>query len=154
MAKLYLVQHGKQVPEEENPEEPLSQEGKMDCEKAAKFAEKAGVKVSDIFHSMKLRAKETAEIYKNHIMPGGELSEQQGLKPMDDVEAWPPKIEDHSGDLMLVGHMPFMQKLSSLLITGDTDKPVYQFQQGGILCMEKNEEGNWIINFAVNPELL
>lgn len=154
MAKLYLVQHGKQVPEEENPEEPLSQEGKMDCEKVAKFAGSAGIKVSDIFHSVKLRAKETAEIYGNHLMQGKEVKEKQGLNPMDDVNEWTGKIGEYSGDLMLIGHMPFMQKLSSLLITGDFEKPVYRFQQGGILCLEKDEKGNWVILFAVNPELL
>lgn len=154
MGKLYLVQHGKQTPEEVNPEEPLSQEGKEDCEKVARFAKNAGVKVDEIFHSVKLRAKETAEILAEYLLANTEVQEKEGLKAMDDVGVWAEKMKNYEGDLMLVGHLPFMQKLSSLMIAGNTENPVYKFQQGGIVCLEKGEEEKWILCFAVNPELL
>lgn len=154
MGKLYLVQHGKQTPEEINPEEPLSQEGISDCKKVAGFAKEAGIKVDEIFHSVKLRAKETAEIFAEHLTENGEAQEKEGLKAMDDVGIWAEKIEEYEGDLMLIGHLPFMQKLSSLMVAGNSEKAIYKFQQGGMLCLEKDEEKNWIIRFAVNPELL
>lgn len=147
--KIFLVQHGNQNPEEVDPEEGLSEKGNSDSEKVAQFAAKSGVKISKIYHSVKLRAKQTAEIFSKHL--GGELSELEGLKPMDDVEPWTEKLED---GLMLVGHLPFMQKFSALLLCGDTNKKCVNFHQAGIVCLVQNEEGGWSVDFMITPELL
>lgn len=147
--KIYLLQHGNQNPKEIDPEEGLSENGKSDVAKIAEFAMKAGLKPSKIFHSVKLRAKQTAEIIKEKL--GGELTMLKGLKPMDDVKTWADKIEN---GLMIVGHLPFMQKFSSLLICGNEETKCVNFNQGGIVCLEKDEEGNWSVNFAIIPELL
>lgn len=147
--KIFLVQHGNQNPEEVDPEEGLSEKGNSDSEKVAQFAAKSGVKISKIYHSVKLRAKQTAEIFSKHL--GGELSELEGLKPMDDVEPWTEKLED---GLILVGHLPFMQKFSALLLCGDTNKKCVNFHQAGIVCLVQNEEGGWSVDFMITPELL
>lgn len=148
--KLYLVQHANQVAEEIDEKEPLSEKGRSDCEKVAQFVQKTGVNVESIFHSVKLRAKQTAEIFGKYlnITP----DEKEGLKAMDDVSMWPDKITS-SGDLMLVGHLPFMQKLSSLLLCGDQEKPIITFHQGGIVCLEYSEN-NWSIQYSIIPEVL
>lgn len=147
--KIYLVQHGNQNPEEVDPNEGLSEKGREDCEKVAQFAAKSGVKIGKIYHSVKLRAKQTAEIFSKHL--GGELSELEGLKPMDPVEPWAEKLED---GLMLVGHLPFMQKLSALLLCGDTENKCVNFHQAGIVCLLKDENQNWSIDFMITPEIL
>lgn len=147
--KIYLVQHGNQNPEEIDPKEGLSDKGKSDVEKVAEFAGNAGIKPGKIFHSVKLRAKQTAEIFQKQL--GGESSELEGLKPMDDVEPWVSKLEDK---LMLVGHLPFMQKLSALLLCGDAEKKCVNFHQGGIFCFLQDEEGSWSLDFMITPELL
>ncbi|MFC1810181.1 phosphohistidine phosphatase SixA [Patescibacteria group bacterium] len=147
--KIYLVQHGNQVDENVDPEQPLSQKGIDDCNKVAAFAEKTGIKASKMYHSVKLRAKQTAEIFAKHV--GGELNELEGLKPMDDVAPWAEKLED---GLMLVGHLPFMQKFSALLLCSDQEKKCVNFHQGGIVCLIKDDEGNWSIDFMITPEIL
>ena len=43
---------------------------------------------------------------------------------------------------MLVGHLPFMEKLTSYLVTGNADKTVFKFQNGGIVCLEEDVEKN------------
>lgn len=147
--KIYLVQHGNQNPEEVDPNEGLSEKGNADVEKVAEFATRTNIKPSKIFHSVKLRAKQTAEIFAKHL--GGEAQEMEGLKPMDDTTLWIQKLED---EIMLVGHLPFMQKLSSLLICGNSENPCINFHQGGIVCLVKDEEKKWKVDFMVTPEVL
>jgi len=141
--KIYLAQHGNQNPEEIDPNEGLSIQGLADVESVAS---KAQIKPIRIFHSVKLRAKQTAQIFANHF--SCPLEEKEGLKPMDDVNPWIDKLED---DLMLVGHLPFMQKLSSKLILNDENAPRVEFHQGGIVSLEQNDDGKWEIDFFLIP---
>ncbi|MCD4716608.1 MAG: histidine phosphatase family protein, partial [Desulfobacterales bacterium] len=90
---VYLVQHGKPVSKEENPDKPLSNQGKEDVERVAAFLMKAGIKVDDIFHSGKTRARETAEIMISKLTPGKEPVEKNGLAPLDDVKEIAEEIE-------------------------------------------------------------
>jgi len=53
---------------------------------------------------------------------------------------------------MLVGHLPFMERLASFLITGSADKPVIRFQNSGIVCLEKETDaGHWTIRWTLFP---
>ena len=141
--KIYLAQHGNQNSEEIDPNEGLSIQGLADVESVAGMAE---FKPSKIFHSVKLRAKQTAQIFANHF--GCTIEEKEGLKPMDDINPWIDKLED---GLMLVGHLPFMQKLSSKLILGNENTPCIKFHQGGVVGLEQNEDGKWEVDFFFIP---
>lgn len=150
---LLLVQHGKSLPKDKDPAKGLSEEGISEVGHIAKVAKKYGVKVSRIMHSGKKRALQTAEIFASALKPDEGIQEIKGMNPLDDVAAFADKIEisDH---LMLVGHLPFMQRLTSYLITGSIEKPVFQFQNGGILCMDKNPGAKtWFIKWALMPEI-
>jgi len=64
------------------------------------------------------------------------------------------EIIDSSEDLMLVGHLPFMARLTSYLITVSIDRPVFKFQNGGILCLDKDSDtGSWVIKWALMPKI-
>ena len=55
---------------------------------------------------------------------------------------------------MLVGHLPFMERLAAHLITGRADKPVFLFQNGGIVCVEQHpESGDWAIKWTLMPNI-
>ena len=83
---IYLVQHGKPVPKEEDPERPLSAQGKEDVEKMSAFLMKAGIEVDDIFHSGKTRARNTAEIIASKLNPDKKPIKKGGLSPLDEVK--------------------------------------------------------------------
>jgi phosphohistidine phosphatase len=152
---IYLVQHGKPVSKEENPDKPLSNKGKEDVERVASFLMKAGIKVDDIFHSGKTRARETAEIMVSKLTPGKEPVEKNGLAPLDDVKEISNEIKQSQKDLMIVGHLPHLAKLAALLITGSDSKPVVKFQQGGIVCLRHDdEEIVWAIAWMLVPEIV
>ena len=70
------------------------------------------------------RTKQTAEILTAKLNLTDLLNESDGLKPMDDPEVWIERIRYRNDDLMLVGHLPFMARLTGLLVTGDPDRSV------------------------------
>ncbi|MBU4185372.1 MAG: phosphohistidine phosphatase SixA [Proteobacteria bacterium] len=150
---LLLVQHGKSLPKDKDPAKGLSEEGISEVERIAGIAKKYGVNVHRIMHSGKKRALQTAEIFAEALEPDGGIQEIEGINPLDDVAAFADKIEI-SDNLMLVGHLPFMERLTSHLITGSIEKPVFKFQNGGILCMDKDPETKvWFIKWSLMPDI-
>jgi len=57
-------------------------------------------------------------------------------------------------DTMVVGHLPFMAKLVSHLVTGDDGQIHVAYQPGSVVCLELIEKDNWQINWMLRPELL
>jgi phosphohistidine phosphatase len=150
---LLLVQHGKSLPKEIDPEQGLSDEGRTETEEIASAAKERGVRIARIVQSGKKRAAQTAEIFASALRPAGGLQEGAGLNPLDDVTAFVEKIQA-SEDLMLVGHLPFMERLASFLITGAADKKVIRFQNSGIVCLDKDEgAGHWTIQWTLFPKI-
>jgi phosphohistidine phosphatase len=148
---LFLVQHGKSLSKDIDPEQDLSEEGILEVERIANTAKRNGIRVSRIEHSGKKRAQRTAEIFAAALNPRDGVQERSGLKPLDDVTAIADQISSKD-NLMLVGHLPFMERLTSYLITGSTDKPVFKFQNGGILCMDQDMDAHtWFIKWALMP---
>ena len=152
---LYLMQHGKPVSKEENPDKPLSNRGKEDVEKAASFLMKAGIRVYNISHSGKTRARQTAEIMISKLTTGKDPIEKKGLSPLDDVKPIAEEINQGRRDIMIVGHLPHLAKLTSFLITGDDSQSVVSFQQGGIACLRRDdEEKTWTVAWMLVPEIV
>src|SRR5688500_9788627 len=60
--RLYLVQHGEAVPEQVDPQRPLSEAGRRDVQAMARLLAGAGIRPTRIVHSGKRRAQETAEL--------------------------------------------------------------------------------------------
>ena len=150
---LFLVQHGKSLSKELDPEQGLSPEGISDVERIADVARGYCVHVASIAHSGKRRALQTAEIFYSALKPMGGVQEKNGLKPLDDVRAFADRLKGQD-DLMIVGHLPFMERLTSYLITGDMEKPVLKFQNGGIVCLDEGAEGKgWVIKWTLMPEI-
>ena len=151
---VYLVQHGKPVPKEENPQRPLSSQGKAEVQRMAVFAKDSGVQVKELVHSGKTRARQTAEIMVSHTNPGLEAKERAGLSPLDEVKEIASQIQGADKDLLIAGHLPHLAKLASMLVSGEEAIPVVKFQQGGVVCLEKDEEGRWSVAWMVVPEMI
>jgi len=150
---LYLVQHGKALPKEQYPEQHLSDQGKTEVELIAKTAKNYNISVNRIEHSAKVRAGQTAEIFASALNPQGGIKEREGIKPLDDVTAIKAQIKNED-NLMLVGHLPFMERLASYLITGSQEPSVIKFQNGGIVCLDKDPDvDNWFIKWTLMPNI-
>jgi phosphohistidine phosphatase len=150
---LYLIQHGKSLPKDQDPDQGLSEDGTTETERIASIAQGYGVRVSQIRHSVKTRARQTAEILARALKPQNNIQEISGIKPMDDVAACAAKI-DPDENVMLVGHLPFMERITSYLITGSIDQPVIRFQNSGIVCLDKDPGAQaWVIKWALMPNI-
>ena len=152
--RLYLVQHGEAVSKAIDPDRPLSERGRGDVERVAGLLERAGLQVEQTIHSGKTRARQTAEILAAVLSPDRSPSARSGLDPKDPVTPVMEQIEDFSDDTMLVGHLPFMARLATLLVTEDEERTVVAFQPGSVVCLEKDESDGWRMLWMVRPELL
>ena len=150
---IYLVQHGKSLPKEKDPEKGLSEEGIAKTERIASVAGGYHVHVTRIIHSGKKRARQTAEIMASALQPIEGVHEGDGFAPMDDIVPIADDLDGKSNH-MLVGHLPFMSRLASHLITGSVEHPVFKFQNSGILCLDESQESNsWIIRWSLMPDI-
>ncbi len=150
---LYLVQHGQCHPKDVDPAKGLTEAGRATVARIAGVAKGYNVPVACILHSGKKRARETAEILAEALAPAEGLHAKSGLNPLDDVTALAGLI-DSKENLMLVGHLPSMARLCSWLVTGDPEASVFQFQNGGIVCLKPQPEtAGWSIAWALMPEI-
>lgn len=150
---LFLVQHGKSLPKNEDPKKGLSKEGIAETKRIAEVAKGYNIHVSGITHSGKTRARQTAEIIASVLEPEGGIQESSGLNPMDDVTAFADKI-DSTANCMLVGHLPFMERMTAFLITGSIERPVFKFQNSGIVCLDKYPTTPfWVIKWTLMPNI-
>jgi len=150
---LLLVQHGKSLSKEVDPEQGLSDDGRSETEEIASAAEARGIRIDRIVQSGKKRAAQTAEIFASKLRPAGGVQMMNGLNPLDNVASFAKKI-NASENLMLIGHLPFMERMVSFLITGAEDKPVIRFQNSGIVCLDKDEHnGQWTIRWTLFPRI-
>jgi phosphohistidine phosphatase len=152
--KLYLVQHGEAVSESKDPARPLSERGRADVAAVAAFLRDRGIRVHEVWHSTKLRARQTAEILAEALAPGKNPLEHQGVAPNDAPEALLDEICAAKGDLLIASHLPILARLASLLITGrDAYVPIF-FHQGGVVCLDREGMGPYGVEWAVTPALV
>ena len=150
---VYLVQHGKSLNKTVDPEKGLSVDGKLETERIAGVANGYQVGVSRIVHSGKKRARETAEILATILSPADGLESRTGMNPMDDVRVFVNSL-DLDKNIMLVGHLPFLERLIGLLVCGNPDQTVFKLQNSGILCLDRVPEvKNPVIRWALMPSV-
>src|SRR3712207_3316757 len=127
--ELYLVRHGKAEPGDDDARRRLTPEGREMVQRVARSLDSAGIRVDRIEHSGLLRAAETAEILAPAV--GGEVASVQDLAAEADVVPVAGRLRDTPGDrLMLVGHVPFMERMASYLLAGDPDASILHFSTG------------------------
>jgi phosphohistidine phosphatase len=126
---LYLVRHGEAVAEEIDPARPLTEKGRAEVEATAKELKAEGARIDEIWHSTKLRAKQTAEIIAR-VLGVSKVIEKDGLKPSDPVAPIAEPLRQSGKTILIAGHLPFLPKLASLLKTGAEEKGVSMEAEG------------------------
>lgn len=150
---IYLVQHGINSPSDIDPEKGLSEEGKNKTALIAGVAKNYNIKVSKILHSGKKRAEETASILASHLLPPNGVHGVEGMKPLDDVISFSDSISMNE-NIMLVGHLPFLERFLSFRVTADPNQPVFKLQNSGICCIDKVDvHKNPVIKWAIMPDV-
>ena len=131
---IFLVHHGEAAAADVDPQRPLTAGGRMHVDRLARAAAQRGVKPAAIWHSGKLRARQTAEAFLRACNPLAEYSAIRGLQP-DDPAKWIADIlRDEPRDVMLVGHMPQLPRLLTRLVAGE-DTPLLDFPPHGMIAV-------------------
>lgn len=133
--QLYLVHHGVAVSPSVDLQRPLSDDGRTRVEHLAERAAQRGVKPAVVWHSGKLRARQTADAYWRACNPLATLSAARGLQPADLPERMADTLVGETRELMLVGHMPHIERLLWLLVEGNSEGGVV-FPPHGIVALE------------------
>lgn len=150
--RVYLVQHGLAKDANEDTERPLSDQGREDVTRTAGFLSLFEKPCPEkILHSGKLRAVQTAEMFAE---AWGDIPVERALDlaPNDDPSVWSAHLASMHIDVMLVGHLPHLQRLAGLLICSDVACEAVRFRNGGVLCLEKTASG-WCVLWHINPTL-
>ncbi|MEW6380483.1 MAG: phosphohistidine phosphatase SixA [bacterium] len=152
--KLYLIRHAQPKNQLEDPLQHLSDSGRKSMKKVSEYAARLELFIAEIWHSEKLRAKETAEIFAQSLGLTQKVKERTGLSPGDDVtpiESWLMGKEEN---IALVGHLPFLDKLASLLLCGSEDASLINFTMGSIACLSRDVSGEWTLDWIITPDLI
>ena len=121
----------------------------------AAYLKRAGIRIDAVYNSGKTRARQTAEILGAVLVPEKEPEVKKGLGPLDDVKLMFDEIRLLEKDIIIVGHLPHLEKLTSLLVTGGDSHSVVRFQQGGVVCITSDEETEkWHIAWMQIPGMV
>jgi len=119
----------------------------------AVWAAETGIHVAAILQSGKLRAQQTAEIFADQLPEAPVPQAVSGIAPNDDIKPIAKQLQSEQGPIMPIGHLPFLERLASLLVTGDADASVVTLDAGALLALAKNENG-WYVDYLMQPKLL
>ena len=151
---LYLMRHGEAGKEGDDAARGLTEKGFKEVSLAAVYARDRHIKMNAIYHSGKRRAMQTAQIFSDHLKPENGVSETDGLAPLDEPEMWAGRIAGIRENIMLIGHLPYLSRLSGLLLCGDKENMFVDFKTGGIACLQRYHDGHWMLAWMIMPDMI
>ncbi len=149
--KLYLMRHGEALSPNKDPERGLTDKAKFSIKKLAQQLHNNGVTFNQVFHSSKKRAFETAEIMSQIISPGIKPVLHKYITPNDDPNVISNEISRWNEDTLITSHLPFVPNLMSLLTGEDAFLSAISFETGTVVCLEKDDNANWRLNWTTSP---
>jgi len=147
---LFLVHHGDAVSADVNPMRPLSDRGRVEVNMLAQKAAERGARPEVIWHSGKLRARQTAEAYWKRCNPLAAFCAARGLQPTDPTNWIADSIAGEEKDLLVAGHFPHLPRLLGRLLTNNPHADPADFPLNGIVALE-NLEGTWTERWRLRP---
>lgn len=148
---LYLIQHGEAVDKEVNSERPLSDKGRKETRDMAAFLKERKLRVSEIWHSGRLRSIETANIIAECVAHD-KIGRHEGLDPADPVRPVGEEIKKTDRNILIVGHLPFLQKLTAYLVCGNEEHASVAFRYSSVVCLERG--AHWSFSWFITPEFV
>lgn len=134
---LYLVHHGDAVGPDVDPQRPLSAVGRAGVDRAAMHASQRGARPAVVWHSGKLRAKQTAEAFWRACNALAELSATRDLQPADPPEWIRDRLRAELRDVLIAGHFPHLPRLLTLML-GEAAPP---FPLHGVVALTTSDDG-------------
>jgi phosphohistidine phosphatase len=145
--RVFLVHHGDAVGPDVDVRRPLSSQGRAAVERLASAAAGKAARPAVVWHSGKLRAKQTAEIFWRACNALAEFAATRDLQP-DDSPTWiRDRLRHEPRDILLAGHYPHLPGLLRLLVPGAA-----AFPQHGLVALETHDDGEtWEELWRLSP---
>ena len=132
---VFLVHHGEAVGPEVDPLRPLSERGRAAVLLVADEAARRAAKPDAIWHSGKLRARQTAELFWKTCNPLASLTAERGLQPADPPGWIRDRLLGETRTIMVVGHMPHLPLLLNLMTGRREDASAPEFPVHGMVAL-------------------
>jgi phosphohistidine phosphatase len=124
-------------------------QGQAAVARAASTASEHGARPAVVWHSGKLRARQTAEVFWRTCNALAEFSATRDLQPEDPPIWIRDRLRTESRDILIAGHFPHLPALYDLL----TGQP-RAFPLHGVVALETRDEGkNWREIWRIESEL-
>ncbi len=145
--KVYLVHHTDALSAEQDPQRHISPKGREQADRLGTRLRVLGAKPVRILHSDKQWTIDTAERIAAKL--GMEDKAAKAAYPIntdDPVEPFIAEIGKAGGDILMAGHVVFLERVASRLVCGDEKKKVVAFKPGNGTAVTLEGEGNdWVI---------
>ncbi len=150
---ICLVDHAEAVAPEVDAQRPATEAGLGTAERLAREAARHGVEPVEIWHSGKLRARQTGEVFRRACNPRAAFTMVRGLRPSDPSDILADRLAGETRDLLLVGHMPLISRLLRRLL-GRVGEDV-AFPPHGVVALQPDPAGNparWREAWRLGPD--
>jgi len=145
--KVYLVHHTDALSAEQDPQRHISPKGREQADRLGTRLRVLGAKPVRILHSDKQWTIDTAERIAAKL--GMEDKAAKAAYPIntdDPVEPFIAEIGKGGGDILMAGHVVFLERVASRLVCGDEKKKVVAFKPGNGTAVTLEGEGkDWVI---------
>jgi phosphohistidine phosphatase len=88
------------------------------------------------------------------IQPNPRVMDGNGLEPNADPTVWIDRALIMEEDVLLVGHLPHLSHLTACLLNRDENRETVKFSSGALICLVRDQSGNWTLAWKVMPEIL
>ena len=147
------MRHGEAASGQEDARRALTPAGRSAVERVAWRVATVGLRPDAIYHSGMLRAQQTAEILARHLGVANAVRAREGLQPEDAVEPvaeWLQRQADEDHAIVVVGHLPFLDRLASRLLVGDPHVGVLDFQPGALVKLTPRRGGGFSVSWMLS----
>jgi phosphohistidine phosphatase len=112
-------------------------------DRRARAAAARGARPAVVWHSGKLRARQTAEAFWRECNALAAFSATRDLQPDDSPMWFRDRLRHEPRDILVAGHFPHLPRLFALLV-GDGGIPVNGFPPHGVVALQTEDDGeNW-----------
>ena len=150
--RLYLVRHAEAEVGVVDAERKLTDQGRADARRLADALRPMNLSVAEVWHSGYPRAAQTAEPVAE-ALNGAVVKAHEGLTPFDRTRPVARIVNLHEGDLMIVGHEPFLGKLAARLVTGRASQPMLKLDKPSVVCLDDAGHGEWKVRWMLSCDV-